>query len=163
MQGHLNPAEVGVLGNYTPLKAAMDDVITALGAIPGHPLVGHIVDVNPTNFQTANDLQGILTKLKQQYPNVNVLYVCSDPYLRTNGNILVQVAHNHPLGRFSTMHEFGEWVNYHNGDRAYGPDFNKLFERAAGYVDQILNGALPANLPVFAPTLVDCVATPKTR
>ena len=59
------------------------------------------------------------------------------------------------------MHEFGEWVNYHNGDRAYGPDFNKLFERAAGYVDQILNGALPANLPVFAPTLVDCVATPK--
>jgi hypothetical protein len=162
MQGQLNPTEVGVVGNYDLLGTAMDDVITALGAIPapGHPLVGHIVDVNPTNFKTANDLKGILTDLKKQYPNVNVLYVCSDPYLRTNGNILVQGAHNHPVGRFSTMHEFGEWVTHHGGDRAYGPNFNQLFQRAAGYVDQILNGALPANLPVFAPNLVDCVPTP---
>jgi hypothetical protein len=159
MQGQLNPNEVGVVGNYTSLKAAMDDVVTALGAIrpPGHPLVGHIIDVNPTNFQTAQDLQRILANKKQQHPNINVLYVCSDPFLRTNGNVLVDVARNHPLGRFLTMHEFGEWVSYHHGDRAYGPDFKKLFQRAAGYVDQILNGALPANLPVFAPTLVDCV------
>jgi hypothetical protein len=59
------------------------------------------------------------------------------------------------------MHEFGEWVNHHNGDRAYGPNFNQLFQRAAGYVDQILNGADAADLPVFAPQIVDCVSTPK--
>ena len=91
---------------------------------------------------------------------MNVLYVCSDPFLRTNGNLLVNGAHTHPLGRLSTMHEFGEWANYHHGDQAYGPDFNKLFQRAAGYVDQILNGADPADLPAFAPLPVDCVPTP---
>ena len=160
MQGQLNPTEVGVVGNYTPLQTAMNDVVAALAAIPKHPLVGHIVDVNPTNFQTPHDLQVILNNLKQQYPNVNALYVCSDPFLRTKGNDLVQVAHNHPLGRFSTMHEFAEWVNHHQGDRAYGPNFSQLFQRAAGYVDQIINGALAANLPVFTPLTVDCVPTP---
>jgi hypothetical protein len=158
MQQQLKPTGVAVVGNYSvgPVGEAMNYVQQQLGLA-----VDQVIDLNPTNFQTANDLRGILTKLKQQYPKVNVLYVCSDPFLRTNGNLLVDGAHNHPLGRISTMHEFGEWVNHHNGDRAYGPNFNQLFQRAAGYVDQILNGADAADLPVFAPQIVDCVSTPK--
>jgi putative ABC transport system substrate-binding protein len=145
-----NPTGVGVVGNYSvpPVGKAMDYVKSQLGGNT------QIVDLNPTNIQT---LQTTLTNLKQQY-NVNVLYVCSDPYLRTNGNNLIQAAHGHALG-MKTMHEFGEWVTYHRGNQAYGPDFTKLFKRAAGYVDQILNGADPANLPIFAPLPVDCVPT----
>ena len=85
---------------------------------------------------------------------VNVLYVCSDPFVRTNGDAVVQAAH--ALG-MKTIHEFAEWVIQHRGDLSYGPDFVKLFQRAAGYVDQILNGASPANLPIFEPQIVDCV------
>ena len=48
---------------------------------------------------------------------------------------------------------------------SYGPNFVELFRSAAGYVDRILRGAKPADLPVQAPTknlLVINLKTAKT-
>ena len=41
------------------------------------------------------------------------------------------------------------------GLMSYGPNTADLFQRAAGYVDRILNGEKPADLPVQAPTKFD--------
>jgi putative ABC transport system substrate-binding protein len=81
------------------------------------------------------------------------IYVCTDPLITTNRLGINTLA----LGvRLPTMHGFREFVEA-GGLMSYGPNFPDLFRRAAEYVDKILRGTTPADLPVEQPTKFDLV------
>ncbi|QDW36090.1 ABC transporter substrate-binding protein [Bradyrhizobium sp. KBS0727] len=83
----------------------------------------------------------------------DALYVCIDPLVNTNNvriNGLAQAA------RLPTMHSSRDNIDA-GGMISYGPDTIDLFRRAAEFVDKILRGAKPADLPVEQPTKFELV------
>ena len=58
--------------------------------------------------------------------------------------------------RLPTMHSYREYVEV-GGLMSYGPNFPDLYRRAADYVDKILRGTKPGDIPVEQPTKFDFV------
>jgi putative ABC transport system substrate-binding protein len=89
---------------------------------------------------------------------VQALYVVGDPLVADNQiriNALALAA------RLPTIHVSRGYVET-GGLVSYGPDFSALFRRAGDYVDKILKGAKPADLPVEEPTKIELVVDLKT-
>ena len=63
--------------------------------------------------------------------------------------------------RLPAVYPFGYFVT-DGGLISYGPDPSDQYRRAAGYVDRILKGEKPADLPVQAPTKYELVINLKT-
>jgi len=89
---------------------------------------------------------------------VDALVVMPDPVTRTSLRRIAELAIQHRLPSVFHIREFAEL----GGLMAYGPDRCDLFRRAAMYVDKILKGAKPADLPVEQPTKFEMVINLKT-
>jgi ABC-type uncharacterized transport system substrate-binding protein len=83
----------------------------------------------------------------------DALYVVADPLVNTNRARI----HTLAMGaRLPAIYNAKEHVEA-GGLMSYGPNFSELYRRAAEYVDKILRGAKPANIPVEQPTKFDLV------
>ena len=83
----------------------------------------------------------------------DALYVCTGPLMNNNRvriNTLVNVA------RLPSMHSEKVYVEA-GGLMSYGPSITDMFRRAGNYVDKILRGAKPGDLPVEQPTKFELV------
>jgi putative tryptophan/tyrosine transport system substrate-binding protein len=110
------------------------------------------VGLEATTFEIrrAEDIAPHLEALKGR---ADALYVASDPLLNTNRIRINTLA----LGaRLPTMHGVRDYVEA-GGLMSYGPSIVDQYRRAADYVDKILRGAKPADLPVEQPTKFDLI------
>jgi ABC-type uncharacterized transport system substrate-binding protein len=81
------------------------------------------------------------------------LYVCTDGLVNAN-KIRINTS---ALGaRLSTVHAYREYVEA-GGLMSYGANLPDLFRRSADYVDKILRGAKPSDIPVEQPTKFDLI------
>jgi putative ABC transport system substrate-binding protein len=108
------------------------------------------LDIVISEIRRAEDIAPAFDALKGR---ADALYVCADPLLTTNRVRVSTLA----LGaRLPTMNNFREYVEA-GGMTSYGPNFPDLFRRAGDYVDKILKGVKPADIPVEQPTKFDLV------
>jgi putative ABC transport system substrate-binding protein len=108
------------------------------------------LEVVPFDIRRAEDIVLALEGLKGR---VDALYVVADPLTityRTRINTLALGA------RLPTMHTVRDFVET-GGLMSYGPNWPSQFRRAADFVDKILRGAKPADLPVEQPIKFDLV------
>ena len=101
-------------------------------------------------IRRAEDIVPAFETLKSR---TDALYVAGDPIVLTNGvriNILAVGA------RLPTIYGGREYVTT-GGLMSYGPNYPDLYKRAADYVDKILRGAKPGDIPVAQPTKFDLI------
>ena len=102
------------------------------------------------------DLEKIFTAMRAQH--VDALVTVTDPLTLSNRDTIVALA---AKTRIPTGYEFSEFARA-GGLIAYSPQVPVLFERAALYVDKILRGTPPSELPVEQPTKFELVINLKT-
>jgi len=101
-------------------------------------------------IRRAEDIAPAFEELKGR---AEALYILPDPLLFTHRLRINTLA----LGaRLPTMHLLREYVEA-SGLMSYGPNWSDQWRRAADYVDKILRGAKPADLPVEQPTKFDLI------
>jgi putative tryptophan/tyrosine transport system substrate-binding protein len=90
--------------------------------------------------------------------NAQALYVTNEPLTLTNRALICTLA---AAARLPTIFAYREFVQA-GGLLSYGPSFPDLFRRGAEYVDKILRGRKPADLPVEQPTNFELIINLKT-
>jgi len=101
-------------------------------------------------------LDGAFEKLTQDRPDA--LMVLADPFLLSHRSRIAQFTIENRLPSAYTYREHIEA----GGLIAYTPNYHDLFRRAAIYVDKILKGTKPGELPIEQPTKFDLVINLKT-
>ena len=114
------------------------------------------VEVSPINVRDAGDIEHAVMAFAR--PPNGGLIVTGFPLMVVHRDLIVALAARHRLPAVYTVRFFVTG----GGLISYGPDRVDQFRRAAGYVDRILKGERPADLPVQAPTKVELVINLKT-
>jgi putative ABC transport system substrate-binding protein len=90
--------------------------------------------------------------------HADALILIDDSIMSSYQTPILELAEKHRIGVASIYREFAEA----GGLMAYGPSFTDTYRRAATYVDRILKGAKPADLPVEQPTRFELIINLKT-
>jgi putative tryptophan/tyrosine transport system substrate-binding protein len=136
-----DPAITAGVGQFAIIQAAA-------------PSVG--VEVSAVNVRDATEMERAITAFARS-PNGGLI-TTSSALTVTHRKLIIALAARHKLPAVYYRRVFVA----DGGLISYGPDIIDAFRRAAGYVDRILKGEKPADLPVQAPTRYETVVNLKT-
>jgi ABC-type uncharacterized transport system substrate-binding protein len=115
------------------------------------------VELSPVDVRDADDIERLIGTFAGGGPSGGLI-VNSTGLTIINRDLIIGLAARH---RLPAVYSFRYFVTG-GGLISYGPDTIDQFRRAAGYVDRILKGEKPADLPVQAPTKYEVVINLKT-
>jgi putative ABC transport system substrate-binding protein len=141
---------VAVLQN--PIVVSRSGQLGAIEALA--PSLG--VELSPFTARDPGEIERAITRFAQA-PNGGLIVVGA-PSLETHHDVIVALAAQH---RLPAVYPYRSYVTA-GGLMCYGTDLVAQFRRAAGYVDRILKGEKPADLPVQAPTKYETLINLKT-
>ena len=114
------------------------------------------VQLRVVEARDASELDGAFSAIKKAH--ADAILLLSDTIVQGNRSVIVALAAS---TRLPAMYPYSSLVDA-GGLMSYGANLDDLFRRAATYVDKILKGAKPADLPVEQPTKFELVINLKT-
>jgi putative ABC transport system substrate-binding protein len=135
------------------------------GGNPTHPLFwaeaqmsaqGIALTVSNAEVRGPGDFEHAFASMAQE--RVGAVVVLPDPMLGSHRVRLAELAAKHRLPSIASFRENAE----SGGLISYGPSLRANFRQAASYVDRILKGAKPADMPIQQPTTFEMVINLKT-
>jgi putative ABC transport system substrate-binding protein len=139
-----DPTFVAGIGQFAVIQAVAPSV-----GVEASP-----IDLNEQNQQ--NQIERAIATFAQS-PNGGLIHTASG-IGAANVNLIIAAAARYKLPAIYNQRPFAEA----GGLISYGPNYPDQFRRAAGYVDRILRGAKPADLPVQAPNKYELAINLKT-
>jgi putative ABC transport system substrate-binding protein len=136
-----NPDYVGMAARFRQAQGAA-------------PAVG--MGVRSVEVRDSRELESALDALERERPDA--LLLLADPLTTSQRLRIVEFA---ALQRVPAIYETSAFVDA-GGLMSYGPNVDELVRRSATYVDKILKGAKPADLPIEQPTKFELVVNLKT-
>ena len=136
-----DPAVASGIGQF----AAVQAVAPSLG-----------VELSPVDVRDAPEIERAVTSFARS--SSGGLIVTPSPLANRHRDLIIMLAARH---RLPAVYAWRYYVT-DGGLVSYGPDSIDQYRRAAGYVDRILKGEKPADLPVQAPTKYELVINLKT-
>jgi putative ABC transport system substrate-binding protein len=141
---------VAVLRNpSTPTGTGQFGVIQAVASSPG-------VEITPVNVRDAAEIERTVASFARA--SNGGLIVTASSSASFHRDLIIALAARHRLPAIY----FERFFVAAGGLVSYGPDYIYQFRQAAGYVDRILRGEKPADLPVLAPNKYELVVNLKT-
>jgi len=114
------------------------------------------IEVNSAPVHAKNEIEGVIAALARD-PGGGLI-VMPDVFNVTNRDLAIALAARYGVPAIYPIPFFAE----SGGLIAYGADFTELVRQAAGYIDRILKGANPGDLPIQRPTKFELVINLKT-
>ena len=114
------------------------------------------VELSPVDVRDAPEIERAVTSFARS--SSGGLIVTPSPLANRHRDLIIMLAARH---RLPAVYAWRYYVT-DGGLISYGPDSIDQYRRAAGYVDRILKGEKPADLPVQAPTKYELVINLKT-